>query len=906
MDWLRQPRILELSGAALPAWRDLPLFTVSRVSGKEKLGHLYDYTVEVATLEDMMLGVREAQSLVDVDQLVGKEVTVSIAIEGRGDGFIGIANVGAGTRTITGLIVSARCVGADDRRAFYQFRIRPWLWLASLKIDSRIYQDKTVVEITDAILENYPYPYEKRLNGPGFGRGYPRRDYQRQAWESDFAFLNRLWQEWGISFFYEDSTLVLVDSVGGYRKHGPAYATLRYLAPEGQRIDEEHVSQFEIARTLTTGKVSVTDYDYTRSRADLAAKDQDFQKRAFDNYEEYAWGDYSQPLAGMMGIEGEPNDAWFEGEHLACVRLEAHRAKSLRGKGKGNLRGLMTGHIFQLEGYPQKLGNAGYLVVSTHIDIRNNDTSTQAPGSAAHYSCETRFTVQPANSPFRTAQKARKPRLHSEIAVITGYDNSPVWTDSYGRTRLQFIWDRQGQMNQDSSCWIRAVSPWQGENYGAIFIPRPGQEVVVGYYHGDPDKPYIAGRHVNQFNEPPWVLPHNDALSGWRSQSLEGQGSNSVVTDDTPGKLQVQVSSDQANSRLVLGSNTHIDGNQGRSQARGEGFELATEAHGVARANRGMLITTETRAGASAPVKDMGETLARLDDARTLHEDLTGAAQANGAQEPGRDQKAVTAAIRAQNMALKGKAGNGQFPEFTQPHLTLASPAGIETTTAGSTHLASGQHLAVTTGADVAMAAGGSLFGTFGNKLRLTVQKAGMWLVAVSGNIDLRALKDSINLLAKLNVTVTAEKIIISATQEIEVRGGGSFTRWTNGNIYNGTSGQFEVHSAGRLMTGPDSAALPTLPESKPGEQELHFALGALSNDAAHRYVEEPYELYKGSEKIDEGVTDEYGRVVVKNHQPDTKAYTVKLCNGGQFNLMVKDELENDADHQTNRGERTA
>ncbi|WP_233866490.1 type VI secretion system Vgr family protein [Paraburkholderia adhaesiva] len=860
MSWFKQSRILELSGAALPTWREMPLFTVSRLSGKEKLGHLYHYTVEVATIEDMMFGVREAQSLVDVDKLVGKEVTVSIAIEGRGDGFIGAANIGADTRTITGLIVSARCVGADDRRAFYQFRIRPWLWLASLKIDSRIDQDKTVIQITDAILEKYPYPYEKRLNGPGFRRGYPARDYQRQAWESDFAYLRRLWQEWGISFFYEDSTLVLVDSVGGFRKHGPAYATLRYLAPEGQRIDEEHVSQFEIARTLTTGKVSVTDYDYTRSRADLAAKDQDFQKRAFDNYEEYAWGDYSQPLAGAMGIEGEPNDAWFEGEHLACVRLEAHRAKSLRGKGRGNLRGLMTGHIFSLEGYPQKLGNAGYLVVSTHIDIRNNDTSTQAPGAAAHYSCETRFTVQPANTPFRTPQKAKKPRLHSEIAVVTGYDNSPVWTDSYGRARLQFVWDRQGQMDQNSSCWIRAVSPWQGENYGAIFIPRPGQEVVVGYYHGDPDKPYIAGRHVNQFNEPPWVLPHNDALSGWRSQSLEGPGSNTVVTDDTPGKLQVQVSSDQANSRLVLGSNTHIDGNQGRAQARGEGFELATEAHGVARANKGLLITTETRAGATAPMKDMGETVQRLTQARQQHEDLGALALKHQAQTTAAGQQPVAQTVKTQNDAIRGGAAStgNPSPEMTRPDLVLASAAGIATTATDSTHQASINDHAVTAGRDYSGSAGRHYHLSARGAVSLFAYQDGMRFHAAKGKVQIQAQSDEMALAALKDLTISSTdgKIIITAAKEVWLGAGGSFIQINANGIVNGSPGPILERGAKWSKSEPTTGNLPmpVFPIANLYDQQFR-ALDESANPIAGL----AYYIETGKGDIYTGITDEEG-----------------------------------------------
>src|SRR4051794_2294498 len=610
MSWLDQPRTLEIASAGLPKWREESLFTGSRPESTEKVGRLYHYTPEVATKDDIGLTVHEAEDMVKVDQLVGKQVTIKIAIEGSGTyetGKIGVSpslNVGAGVREITGLIVSAECVGADTRRAFYRLRVRPWLWLATLNQDSRIFQDKTVKEISEIILKKYPFHYELRLAGPGFGRQYPKRDYQRMFWESDWGYLNRLWQEWGITFFYDGPTLVLCDSTGAYKKHGPAYETLRYQDRDGQRIDEEHVHQFEIARALTTGKVSVTDYDYTQSRANLAAKDSDYRERANDNIEHYAWGDYSQPLAGAMGTAAQPNEVDFEGEHLARVRLEARRARSLRGKGRGNMRGLRVGYTFHLEDYPLAPGNGEYLVVATKIEIVNNDTVTNRGALQRQYTCDTRFTVQPAKTYFRTPQKAKKPRSHGEVAIVTGYADSKIWTDKYGRAKVWFPWDREGKPDQDSSCWVRVSSPWQGANYGAIYIPRAGHEVVIGYQDNDPDKPYIAGRHVNQFNEPPWALPANQALSGWLSQDLSGKSiaANSVVTDDTPGKLQVQVASDQAQSRLVLGNNTRIDGHKGRAQARGEGFELATGGHGVTRANGGLLLTTEPRSGAQAPM----------------------------------------------------------------------------------------------------------------------------------------------------------------------------------------------------------------------------------------------------------------------------------------------------------------
>jgi type VI secretion system secreted protein VgrG len=155
---------------------------------------------------------------------------------------------------------------------------------------------------------------------------------------------------------------------------------------------------------------------------------------------------------------------------------------------------------------------------------------------------------------------------------------------------------------------------------------------------------------------------------------------------------------------------------------------------------------------------------------------------------------------------------------------------------------------------------------------------------------------------------VTANKISISAQEEVEISGGGSYTRWNSGQIKSGTSGGFAVHSASRAFTGPDNVGKPTLPMSPPDQESLHFALGALPGEA-HQYVSEPYELYKGDAKIGEGVTDEFGRVVVKDHQPGTPAYTVKLSNGSQFDMKVQDALNGDPDHtdqRTNRGERLA
>lgn len=212
----------------------------------------------------------------------------------------------------------------------------------------------------------------------------------------------------------------------------------------------------------------------------------------------------------------------------------------------------------------------------------------------------------------------------------------------------------------------------------------------------------------------------------------------------------------------------------------------------------------------------------------------------------------------------------------------------------------------MTAGTDVSISTGGGLFASVRKALRLFVYQAGMRLVVAAGDIDLKALKDSINVLAKLNVTVVADRIRIHAQKEVEISGGGSYTRWNAGAIRNGTGGKFEVHAAGHIFNGPDNKSTPLAVEAPELPEDLHFALGALPGEGS-RYVDEPYELFDGNTKIGEGVTDEFGRVIVRNHQPGTKLYRVELSNGGQFNIKVRDALDHDpehADRRSNRGER--
>jgi len=832
-----QSHTLAISSPVLPTYGldKRPILAPARLTGTEALGELFDYTLELVAVARPELPTWSAVDLINLDGLIGHEFTVDIEIEGRGSyvpgqpGNTGMSNIGAGTREITGLVTTARFLGASDRMASFQLTLRPWLYRATQNQDSRIFQDMTVLEITDLVLAPYGYPVEKRLIGR-----YPKRDYQRQCFESDFHFLARLWQEWGLYFWFEHSDgrhrLVLCNSPGAHRQHGPAYQEIRYHAPDSAHIDEEHIHELTVVHSLTAGAVSLIDDDYTQPRADLGVKYEDPRDTAFADGEHYAWGDYAQPQAGATGLSGTPNLPRDEAHMLARVRMDALRCVGLRAKGKGNLRGLEVARTFHLTHYPQQSANREYMVVSATLDIHHTDEATVPAGSGPRYQCVTEFEIQPANAVFCSPQTLAKPTRGTEAAIVTGPENQEIWTDALGRVKVQFKWDRHGRHDENSSCWLRVASSWQGNRLGTQYVPRIGHEVQVSYINNDPDLPIVTSSTANAFNQPVWPLPDNHALSGINTREYGHTGQSSrLAFDDTQGEIQAQLASDYGTSQLSLGFLRRILGKKGRQDARGKGFELRTDLWGVIRAARGLLITSEARRDAQGHAKEMADTVARLTQARDIHEKLTGLAQHHGAQQGDAGHSAVTRAIKAQNDGIRGKPSDGDaFPELPEPHVLVASAAGIELTAADSTHIASQDNLALTTGGDVGLAAGKSFYANVLERFSLFVHTLGIMLIAASGKVRIEAQRDDMDLIANrdLSLMSRAESITLRAPKCIRLVVNNTVVEINEQGYTVHTDGQHLVRAASHQtdvpLAQPVKMTLTDIDEAKVAE---HFVL---------------------------------------------------------------------------------
>ncbi|CAJ0692083.1 type VI secretion system Vgr family protein [Ralstonia wenshanensis] len=804
---LLNTRTVSVTGHGLPEILGKPALVFSKLSGTERLCELFEYEIELKTPDERNVLYGPAANL-DTNALRGQELTVTIALDGTD----------AGTRQISGLVTDI--VGPTPvnggRQLKYRLTLRPWLWLATLNRDTRIFQQQTVVEILDALLGGYIFPVERRLD---IAR-YPRRDYQVQYNESDFEFFQRLTQEWGIAWHIEHSggkhRLVLTDGNGAFGPFAsPAYQTIRWQ-PSSDRIDEEHLHTFELHDKVVSGQWAATDYDFVKPSADLTVRAADPLDTAHANAEVREWpGDHSQPTTG--------NDPWKEGDQIARMRMEALRQHGRRARGAGNVRAMVPGCTFTLTHFVQSDANREYLTLGAQLLIE--DVPESSGGNPA-WRCEVSFTAQPSNELFRPERTQPKPRTTGpQTATVVGPENQEVWSDEYGRVKVQFHWDRIGQRNANSSCWVRTSSPWQGERFGAIQIPRIGQEVIVDFLNGDPDCPIITGRVPNRHNMPQWPMPGHHALSGFVSKELHGGRTNTFVQDDTQGQIQTQLQSDHQNSSLSLGYITRVLRGTGRQDKRGEGLEARTDGHAAVRAALGLLLTTLRRPEAEGGMMSVEDVIAFVQEALTLADSL-GQSAVNGQAQTG-EQQDVAKVLHRQAGAIKG---GGKLAEFSEPHITVASQAGILTSAPGTTHIASGEHIALTSGQHLSFSSGGGMYATATERFSLFVQRDGIKLFSAKGKLEMQAQSDAMDLLAQkvLRILSTTDWVEISGKKGIRLNVGGNEIRITPEGIENLSQGTWAVYSAGKLLTGPKTAAY-AMPTSKIC---AHLAAGAATNGA--------------------------------------------------------------------------
>ncbi|PLT15983.1 MULTISPECIES: type VI secretion system tip protein TssI/VgrG [Ralstonia] len=839
-------RTVKATSAAIPELLGQPQLDFVRVSGREALSELFTYTVD---LRPVSLAAAQAMLEADLDDAIGLEMTLTIELDGIGTGLTG--GVGTGERQITGVITAVEQIGGVSDNRLYRYTLRPWLWLASQTADYKSFQNKSVIDILDEVLSEYTFSVDKRLDESVF----PKLEWEVQHGETDAHFIQRLTEEWGITYFFEHDgghhRLVLVSESGAWRKFpSAAYHTLP-IYPQGFRVDEEHLTRFEPINRLRTGKITLKDYDPRQPKADLTTDDSLPRDTRFSEFERY---EYEPGVYTSRDI----------GSQRARIRMEERRAKGRRVRGAGALRGIAAGNTYQIANHDKDDLNREFLIVSTEFQLE--DVGIQS-GSTQRYACHVRFEAHPTDEVFRPPLTTAKPRVKGiQRAVVTGPENQEVWTNDFGCVKVQFEWDRYGQYNENSSPWIRVANGWSGDQFGAMHVPRIGQEVLVDYLNGDPNTPIIIGRVPNQLNLPPWQLPGQHALSGIASKELFGKRRNHLLMDDTQGQIQAQLSSDHQTSQLNLGYLTGVPGNPGRKDPRGEGFDLRTDGQGAIRGAKGLFLTTEGQVAAVGGHLDRQEFIRCMEAALEAAKSLGDYSSQHEALKTDADpQSTLTKAIEEWDAGANNhKDAQGQGG---QPLLGAYAPAGIALATPKSLTSYAGQHIDTVSKLNQQQTAGQQYLVNAGTGISLFAH-SGEWKgIAHQGQLVLQAQQKSITANAKQDVVVTATDgtILLNAKTGITLMSGDAGIRIADGKVEAFGPTLIHLHTGNFDVPGPQglNGALPQFDSGDVG-RKFRLIRPADNKPVANR----AYEITKKDGSVIKGVTNVLGETEL--HESET------------------------------------
>ncbi len=500
-----------------------PGFTLSfdRLRGSEELGRPFQYDLDLVS--DTAKG--------DLTALLGSSATVSITLADKSK------------RYVNGIIARAVFDGIIGGAYHYRFELRPWIWLLSRTQDCRIFQNKSVWDIITGIFRDAGFSdfSDKRQNSTGS----QTLDYCVQYNETSLDFVTRLMEVYGLYYFFTHTdgvhTLVMADDTNS---HTALAKALPYVFQEAEfRVGEAHVWNWAAEMKLQPGTATFRDYNFTTPSADLTAKSVQVGAYRHGGMEVYEY-------PGPHGVVGD-------GQKLADVRMQHFVAERQLMRGVSNARDLATGCKFTLSDFTDAGQNREYLVIGATYAVDVAEAVQGTEGDIADtFRCS--FTAIPGTVPFRLDCVTRWPVMRGpQTAKVVGESGQEITTDQYGRIKVQFYWDRVGISDENSSCWIRVAQIWAGTGWGGIYIPRIGQEVVVDFLDGHPDRPIVTGCVYNASTTVPYALPDNKTRSTIKTSSSTGNsGFNELRFEDKAGSEEVFFQAQKDYNKVVLNSET--------------------------------------------------------------------------------------------------------------------------------------------------------------------------------------------------------------------------------------------------------------------------------------------------------------------------------------------------------------
>ncbi|MDC4952089.1 type VI secretion system Vgr family protein [Acinetobacter baumannii] len=802
---------------------------------------------------------------------------------------------------VTGIITHAQQGQSDGSLTLYKLTLEDPTALWKYRRNSRVFMNKSVVEIWEILFKEWQtknplFAASLSLDLSGLTQTYDVRPFVMQHNESDWNFLTRLLRSENISWLIDEAQhivpstdtsiqaqkLRLIDANSQYQPLDRK--TIRYH--RSSAVEQyDSMTRLTAERSLQPNVMHIQRWqaeilDQEEGIGSIQSKHQ--HSEHYDNATlglEQAWNYSPAWIGDLKGEDGVTKSGNQQVERLNQNLNNYYEAKSKRFIAQTTVRDAYVGYYFELNEHPEidqhKSTDRSFLIISKSFFNQNNlpkDLNDQINGLLA----QSNWAIQnPENSDERQANQlilqrrhipttpAYNPQIHSPVthpqrAKVVGPEGEEIYVDEWGRIKVRFLFTRSddhshdggaGTNNNDTdSAWIDVLTPWAGEGYGARFLPRIGEIVVIDFFNGDIDRPFVMGRiheaqrHPTKFDNK-GKLPDTKKLSGIRSKEVSGSGFGQLRFDDTPGQISTQLQSSHGASQLNLGKLSHPK-DKAESEDRGEGFELRTDQWGALRAGQGLLVSTHKQDNAKGDHLDAEVAKKQLEGSQTNSKALSDIAKNQKTDEIESLEQLKDFASQIQQ----------QIAKFEKALLLLSSPDGIALSSSEDIHISADAQINQIAGDSINISTQKNVIAHAQNRLSLFAAQSGLKAVAAQGKVEIQAQSDALDVLANKGITIssTEDCIEISSPKEIVITGASSQITLNGSGIFPKTGGKFQVNAGQHVFQGGASASvkssLPPPPKRGQGVLELfhEYAHGEFVKQGGYTVTDSLGKQFKG------------------------------------------------------------
>ncbi|MEQ1345236.1 type VI secretion system Vgr family protein [Acinetobacter seifertii] len=830
----------------------------------------------------------------------------------------------------TGIITGASQGQSDGALTLYKLAVSDPTYLWHKRRNSRVFMNKSVKEISEILFQEWQgksplFASSLTLDLSGLKQTYDVRPFVMQLNESDYDFLTRLWRSEGISWLIDEAELTVASNTDDIQPQklrliddNNQYQALTRRAIRYHRSSateqSDSMTSLMADRSLQPTSVFVQRWqsdvlEQTDGVGSVQSKHQ--HSSNYDNQSlslEEAWH-YSP--AWMQDLKGEDGATSASNQQLEKFNqnLSAYYdAQSKQFIAKTTVRDTQVGYWFELNEHPEIDQHDGadkeFLIVGKNYYNQNNlpkDLNQQIQNLVQQSDWQASNTderqanqliLQRRHIPTTPAYnpQTHSPATHPQRAKVVGPEGEEIYVDEWGRIKVCFLFTRSDDHSHDGgaginnndtdSAWIDVLTPWAGEGYGARFLPRIGEIVVINFFNGDIDRPFVMGRvheaqrHPTKFDNK-GKLPDTKKLSGIRSKEVSGGGFGQLRFDDTPGQISTQLQSSHGASQLNLGKLSHPK-DKAESEDRGEGFELRTDQWGALRAGQGLLVSTHKQDNAKGEHLDAEVAKKQLGGSQTNSKALSDIAKNQKTDEIESIEQLKDFASQIQQ----------QIAKFEKALLLLSSPDGIALSTSEDIHISADAQINQVAGDSINISTQKNVIAHAQNKISLFAAQSGLKAVAAQGKVEIQAQADALDVLSKLGITIssTHDKVIISSPKEVKITGGSSQITLNGSGIFPKTGGKFQVNAGQHLFMGGEQVnnAVPQLPVL--GERNQHNLRYLLKDKEGIPFAHHKYIAFLQDGKKLEGITDKNGYTqLINTVRPEE--ISIHLYNHEEINI---------------------